>query len=153
MALTVLIPWDFRVLATWRSGSALSSESSKKARQWHFIRAEGSSNGGVVAHSTPPSGVVAHSSPPAGVLAISIVVSSFRVALPYLVGWPRSAHFCRFQTNCCLVNGLTEPPFMSFHPFQSVSQASSNTRSTFSGVFKIVMHLCFRSQAMGLGQT
>ena len=34
-----------RVLATWRSDSALSSESSKNARQWHFIRAEGSSNG------------------------------------------------------------------------------------------------------------
>ena len=32
---------DFRVLATWRSDSALSSESSKNARQWHFIRAEG----------------------------------------------------------------------------------------------------------------
>ena len=36
---------DFRVLATWRGDSALSSETSKNARQWHFIRAEGSSNG------------------------------------------------------------------------------------------------------------
>ena len=31
--------------ATWRSDSALSSKSSKNTRQWHFIRAEGSSNG------------------------------------------------------------------------------------------------------------
>ena len=36
---------DFRLFATWRSDSALSSESSKNACQWHFIRAEGSSNG------------------------------------------------------------------------------------------------------------
>ena len=36
---------DFRLFATWRSDSALGSESSKNARQWHFIRAEGSSNG------------------------------------------------------------------------------------------------------------
>ena len=36
---------NFRVLATWRSDSALSSESSENARQWHFIRAEGSSKG------------------------------------------------------------------------------------------------------------
>ena len=35
----------FASFATWRSDSALSSESSKNARQWHFIRAEGSSNG------------------------------------------------------------------------------------------------------------
>ena len=40
-----MIPWGFRLFATWRSDSALSSESSKNARQWHFIRAEGSSNG------------------------------------------------------------------------------------------------------------
>ena len=40
-----------------------------------------------------------------------------------LVGWPRSADLCRFQTNCCLVNGLIEPSFVCFHPFQSVSQA------------------------------
>ena len=31
---------DFLVLATWRSDSALSSESSNRARQWHSIRAE-----------------------------------------------------------------------------------------------------------------
>ena len=37
--------WDFLVLATWRSDSALSAESSNLARQWHSIRAERSSNG------------------------------------------------------------------------------------------------------------
>ena len=36
---------DFLVLATWRCDSALSAESSNRARQWHFIRAESSSNG------------------------------------------------------------------------------------------------------------
>ena len=53
---------DFRLFATWRSDSALGSESSKNARQWHFIRAEGSSNGSWRsrrAHPAHPAGVVA----------------------------------------------------------------------------------------------
>ena len=42
------------MIATWRSDSALSSESSKNARQWHFIRlrAHQMASGGVVAHSS-----------------------------------------------------------------------------------------------------
>ena len=36
---------DFLVLATWRSDSALSSESSNRARQWHSIR--------VIPHPSP----------------------------------------------------------------------------------------------------
>ena len=53
---------DFRVLATWRSDSALSSESSKKMPASGIsseLRAHQMALGGVVAHSSPPAGVVA----------------------------------------------------------------------------------------------
>ena len=53
-----------------------------------------------------------------------------------LVGWSRSAFLADFFSICCLVNGLIVPTFKCFHLFQSVSQALSNTRSTFSGLPK-----------------